>query len=361
MASSETGDAVPPGQWIHSQLFGVSLAPASRLSLGEGGTALEPAPELGRALGIPDLLLKREDQSPTGSHKARCLSLLCSALVAGGGRQAVISSSGNAAVAAAAYAALGDVRLLSLVSPRTPRVKLNRLRGYPGLIVLSEHPVALLHHAVGRWGLADLRGSANLLAPNAYRGIAAELVASAPGAVFLFTSSGATALGLGQGFDRLLPPQQRPELHVVEGTPGGEITRSWYRDVGRAEETAGGLGELGARRSRLAPAVRRAVRSSGGRGWRVAPAEATELRALAETHGVRTSWEGIATLAAMRQAGSRGEVRKSGSWVAILTGDQAQLDLEPSRAEDPPLAAADSGAELDRLLEGAGFTRTEAS
>ncbi|HVB54193.1 MAG TPA: PLP-dependent lyase/thiolase [Candidatus Acidoferrales bacterium] len=360
MTGSESGRADPRGQWVHGGLFGVSLPAGFQLSLGEGGTPLDPAEELGKALGIPALQLKREDLSPTGSHKARCLSLLCSALAASGGRQAVISSSGNAAVAAAAYACLPGIRLLSLVSPRTPRVKLERLRGYPGLTVVSDRPVALLHHAVRSWRLADLRGSINPLAPNAYRGIAAELVETGPlAAVFLFASSGASALGLAQGLDQLLPAQNRPQLHVVEGSPGGEMTRSWYQGVQSAAGPASHLGELGSRRSRLSPVVRRAVRASGGRGWRVGAAEAAEVKAIAEDHGVATSWEGIATLTAMRQAAAGGRGNREGSWIAVLTGDQAQLDQEEFRTDDPLLPVAESEAELDRLLERGGFTRQD--
>jgi threonine synthase len=351
----------PPsrGQWVHAELFGPSVPAGSQLSLGEGGTPLEPAEALGAALGIPSLRLKREDLSPTGSHKARYLSYLCSSLVASGVRQAVISSSGNAAIAAAAYTSLGGIRLLSLVSPRTPRVKLERLRAYPQLTVLSDRPVALLHHAVQNWGLADLRGSVNPLAPNAYRGIAPELLAEAELAgVFLFSSSGAAALGISQGFAKLLEPADRPQLHVVEGTPGGELTRPWYSGSSPLEGSH--LGELGSRRSRLAPAVRRAVRESGGRGWQVAARELEEIRDLADRRSLSTSWEGIASLAAMRQALSQPGPRRNGSWVALLTGDSAQLDLAPWRAGDIPFPLAESEPELDELLAASGFTRAGA-
>ena len=361
LPASELAGSLTPGQWIHAELFGVSVPVGSRLTLGEGSSSLEPAEALGQALGIPSLFLKREDLSPTGSHKARCMGLLCSALLASGLRQAVISSSGNAAAAGAAYCSLGGIRLLSLVSPKTPRVKLNRLRAYPQLTVLSQRPVALLHHAVRGWGLADLRGSVNPLAPNAYRGIAAELSGGAPlGAVFLFSSSGASALGLSQGFGPLRTAQARPALHVVEGAPGGELTRPWYSSHGPSLGTESHLGELGSRRSRLAPAVRRRVRSSGGRGWRVGGAELALVRELADRHGVQTSWEGLATLAAMRLAAREPEWHRDGSWIAILTGAAAQLDLEPLRADDPPLPEAESESELDELLETAGFTKPSA-
>jgi hypothetical protein len=107
--------------------------------------------------------------------------------------------------------------------------------------------------------------------------------------------------------------------------------------------------------------VRRAVRESGGRGWRVGASELEETRDLGERHGVSTSWEGIATLAAMRQAFSQTGSRPSGSWVAVLTGDSSQLDLEPWRGEQAPFPVAESEAELDELLTGSGFTRAAGS
>ncbi|MGH7639975.1 MAG: PLP-dependent lyase/thiolase [Candidatus Dormibacteria bacterium] len=343
------------GQWVHAALFGLSLAAAARLSLGEGNTPLEPAPELARALGVRELLLKREDRNPTGSHKARSLGLLLSQMVDRGQDQAVISSSGNAGVAAAAYAAPSGIRLLTLVSPSTPRVKLERLRAQGGVVVVSRHPVALLHHARERWGLCDLRGSTNPLAPVAYRGIAAELATRGPvGAVFLFASSGATALGLAQGYEQL-SPHPRPELHPVETLPGGELTRPWYPGPPEAPSGGPAAGEFGTRRSRLAPAVRRAVRQSGGRGWRVPPGALPELRQLAESRGVFTSWEGLAALAAVRQAALGGAVSHPGPWVAVLTGDQAQLDLRP--AAEGTMPAAEDQRQLDRLLQVAGFAR----
>jgi threonine synthase len=327
--------------------------------LGEGGTELESARELGLALGVPSLWLKREDLSPTGSHKARSLGYLCSHLLAQGRDQAVISSSGNAAIAAAAFASLAGMRLLSLVSPRTPRVKLNALSTHPQLTVLSEQPVALLHHAVAEWGLSDLRGSVNPLAPNAYRGIAAELAGSDPvEAVFVFSSSGATALGMSQGFQALQVPADRPRLHVVEGLPGGELTRPWYPGGGPRGDRGANFSQLGARRSRLAPAVRRAVRQSGGRGWRIGAVELTRVRELGRSHGLETSWEGLATLAAMSRAAELGT--GPGRWVAVLTGAAWQLELDPAPEGELRLPRADSPRELDTLLEGAGFNRQPA-
>ncbi|MHB1525653.1 MAG: PLP-dependent lyase/thiolase [Candidatus Dormibacteria bacterium] len=339
------------GQWSHADLFEASVPAESQLSLGEGWTPLQPAQALGRDLGIPGLWLKREDLSPTGSHKARSLGLMVSDLKARGIPQAVISSSGNAAVAAAAYCSLAGIRLLSLVSPRTPAVKLAALLNQPQLVVVSEHPVALLRHAVTAWGMADLRTSTNPLGAAAYRGIAAELVSEgAWQAVFVFANSGATALGIQEGFARLLSASQRPQVHLVEASPGGELTRPWY---GRQDPLpASGVGDLGTRRSRLAPRLRRAVREGGGRGWRVDLAGMEEVRELTDRHAVATSWEGLAALAAARALA--GQLDR-GRWAVVLSGAAEQLDLRPADPIPLPAATATTSVELDRILAHAGF------
>ena len=308
-------------------------------------TLLEPAPELGTRLGIADLWLKREDLSPDGSHKGRSAERMLAELARQGRSQAVISSSGNAALALAARSRRHGVRLLALVSPATPAVKLRRLVACGETVVASQRPVSLLHHAVAGWGLADLRGSTNPLAPLAYRSLAGELAAAGPWkAVFVYSSSGATALGLCQGWDDL-PPQ----VHPVEGAPGGELTRPWYRQGGALEPAQ--VGELGTRRSRLAPMLRREVARTGGRGWRVGAGELAGLGEVARSCGLATSWEGLAALAAAARWG-RGE---SGRVAVVLTGASWQLDLSPSPT---PLAPeAESPEALDEILERTGFHR----
>lgn len=308
---------------------------------------LEPAPELAARLGIGELWLKREDLAPDGSHKGRSTERMLQELSSEGRSQGVVSSSGNAALALARRAGPHGVRLLALVSPLTPEVKLRRLRDSGQTVVASHRPVGLLHHALSAWGLADLRGSTNRLAPLAYRSLATELAPAGPwSAVFLYSSSGATALGLCQGWEGLGAP---PQVHPVEGAPGGELTRPWYRGGPPLEPAR--VGELGTHRSRLAPLLRRRVMATGGRGWRVSAGELAKARSVAADCGLDTSWEGLAALAAAalwsREAGGR--------IVVVLTGAGWQLDLAPSPT--PLVPAAETPSELDSILVRAGFRR----
>lgn len=314
-------------------------------------TPLEGAGALGAALGIPQLWLLREDLSRDGSHKGRSADLMVRELTRKGIRQAVVSSSGNAALADADRCRSAGIRLLCLLSPLTPGVKLHRLLEGGAAVILTNRPVELLHHARDAWGMADLRTSTNPLGPPAYRAIGVRLALSGPwAAIFAFSSSGATALGLAEGMR--LQPGAEAEIHPVEGWPGGELTRPWYRE-GEPGEPAG-VGELGTRRSRLAPQLRRTVRESGGRGWRISRELLLQTRAAAEQGGLSTSWEGLAALAgASSWAGTGG----SGRCAVVLTGAAWQLDLSPDPAASALAPLCDSAAELDQLLEARGFRR----
>lgn len=348
------------GHWRHAALFGINVPTGRRLSLGEGDSPLEDAPALARDLGLDELHLKREDLCPVGSHKGRSLSLLVSTLAGG---QAVISSSGNAALAAAAYCALAHVRLLALVSPRTPRSKLARLAASGATVVASSRPVALLHHAVAAWGMPDLRASTSPLGSSAYRGIAAELgEAGTPGSIFAFASSGATLLGIAEGMSAL--GQGPHPIHPVETFPGGEVTRPWYRRDATNPPVKGdqsAIGELGTRRSRLAPALRREVRLSRGRGWRVGWPEIVRTKEIAEARGVRTSWEGIAALAAAARWAAAEEVvgAEVRAATVILTGAAWQLEMEPAARGELGIPVIEATEDLDRLLNAAGFHQHE--
>ena len=82
-------------------------APASStiVTLDEGMTPLLPAPRLGARLGVPRLMIKDEGINPTGSFKARGLSVAVTMARTLGARKLAIPSAGNAAGAMAAYAA----------------------------------------------------------------------------------------------------------------------------------------------------------------------------------------------------------------------------------------------------------------
>jgi threonine synthase len=90
--------------WRYAELLPVSN-PTSIVSLGEGWTPLIRMRAAERALGVRRLWVKREEQNPTGSFKARGMSVALSVALEHGVRKVAVNSNGNAASALAAYAA----------------------------------------------------------------------------------------------------------------------------------------------------------------------------------------------------------------------------------------------------------------
>src|SRR3972149_3516008 len=83
----------PADMWRWVELLPVrSIAPA--FSLGEGGTPLIPAQNLGMMIGLPHVYIKDERQTPTASFKDRQAALTVAALKEAGLTEAVVASTG---------------------------------------------------------------------------------------------------------------------------------------------------------------------------------------------------------------------------------------------------------------------------
>ncbi|MBB6729452.1 threonine synthase [Cohnella zeiphila] len=94
--------------WRYHELLPIH-SPKSAVSLGEGWTPLVRLPSLEARLGLKRALVKREEQNPTGSFKARGFAVAVSLLSERGIAKAAVPSNGNAASAFAAYAARAGI------------------------------------------------------------------------------------------------------------------------------------------------------------------------------------------------------------------------------------------------------------
>ncbi|MFC4076865.1 threonine synthase [Salinithrix halophila] len=90
------------------------------VSLGEGWTPVLRFPEWEKKLSLGRLWVKREEQNPTGSFKARGFSVAVSLLKSRGIRRAAVPSNGNAASALAAYAARAGMEAFVFVPMDCP-------------------------------------------------------------------------------------------------------------------------------------------------------------------------------------------------------------------------------------------------
>ncbi|MFQ5654574.1 MAG: threonine synthase, partial [Planctomycetota bacterium] len=111
--------ARPGVMWRYRELLPLR-DPEAAVTLGEGGTPLLPLPSLGRELGLERLLLKDEAHNPTGSFKARGMSVAVSMARALGATTLAAPSAGNAGGALAAYGARAGLPVVLALPEDTP-------------------------------------------------------------------------------------------------------------------------------------------------------------------------------------------------------------------------------------------------
>lgn len=99
----------PKGMWKYHEVLPV-LQKENIRSLGEGGTPLIKSRRLKNKINLPDLYLKNEGLNPTGSFKARQVSVGISKAVEFNKKVVGVVSSGNVGVASAAYAAYAGMK-----------------------------------------------------------------------------------------------------------------------------------------------------------------------------------------------------------------------------------------------------------
>jgi threonine synthase len=120
--------------WRYQELLPIRN-PNPTLRLGEGGTPLIQAANLGMMLGLPNLFIKDERQGPTSSFKDRQAAVTIAALKEGGITEMVAASTGNVAISLSAYAARAGIKLWAFVTSLVPGVKMREIALYGSQVV----------------------------------------------------------------------------------------------------------------------------------------------------------------------------------------------------------------------------------
>ncbi|HEX7973641.1 MAG TPA: pyridoxal-phosphate dependent enzyme [Anaerolineales bacterium] len=120
--------------WRYRELLPVAeIQPG--LSMGEGGTPLIPALNLGMMLGCPNIFIKDERQGPTASFKDRQAAVGVAALKEAGISEMVLASTGNVAIAYSAYAARAGIKLWAFLTSLVPAEKMREVAIYGTQVV----------------------------------------------------------------------------------------------------------------------------------------------------------------------------------------------------------------------------------
>jgi threonine synthase len=241
--------------WRYRELLPI-YTPNPMLRLGEGGTPLIQAANLGNMLGLPYLYIKDERQGPTSSFKDRQAAVTIAALKEGGITEMVAASTGNVAISLSAYAARAGIKLWAFVTSLVPEVKMREIALYGSQVVkiTGSYDQAKLIAAefARRRGLYQDMGARTITAVEAMKTIAFEIAEQysmqrqgtttapwiTPDWYIQAVSGGMGPLGVYKGFRELQQMgliNRIPKLVPIQAEGCAPMVDGWRRGLAKAE------------------------------------------------------------------------------------------------------------------------------
>jgi threonine synthase len=341
----------PPNLWRYREVLPVRDE-SSVVSLGEGCTPLLHARHLGEKLGMANLYLKDESLNPTGSFKARGLSVAVSMAKELGVERLAIPSAGNAGGALAAYAAQAGLAATIFMPEATPLM--NRLECalfgaetvlVPGSIKDCARALRERAESEGWFDCSTLREPYRLEGKKtmAYE-VVEQLRGRVPDAMIYPAGGGTGLIGMWKAFAEMQEMgwigERRPRMFAVQAAGCAPIVRAFARGAEQADEwlnpetLASGLRVPAAIGDFL---MLRVLRES--RGGALAVEDSAMLgavRELAAAEGIITSPEGGATLAALRRLLADGHLSGLETVVLFLTASGYKYVEALGALSEPP-------------------------
>jgi threonine synthase len=329
--------------WRFSELMPVQN-PENILTLGEGGTPLLEANQLGQKLGMKHLLIKEEGLNPTGTFKARGISAAVSKAYELGVNGFTMPSAGNAAGAAAAYGARAGLPVKVFMPQDAPAANKkeslmagSELNLVEGLISDAGRIAVTVAEEQNLFDLSTLK--------EPYRAegkktmgleIAMQLGWKMPDAIIYPTGGGTGIIGMYKGFQELL------ELGWIEGKPPKFIAvqASGCQPIVKAFQEGKDVAEPWPNAATIADGLRvpgpfadylilQAIRETGGTALAVEDSDMIDaMYELATTEGIIACPEGAATLVGLKHLLEDGFLKRDETVVLLNTGSGYKyLDL----------------------------------
>jgi len=324
-----------PTLWRYHEVLPLA-DPDERVTLGEGFTPLLAAPRLGERLGLPRLLVKDEANNPTGSFKARGLSLAVSMARALGATDVCLPSAGNAGSALAAYAARAGLRAHVFLPKDIAHLFVLETEAYgahvetvDGLINDAGRVCAAQAKEHGWYECATLKEPYRVEGKKTLGYELAEQGQWAlPDAILYPTGGGTGLVGMWKAFGELeemgFIGSERPRMYAVQAEGCAPMVKAFSEGLESAPFWEGA--ETHAHGLRVPSAlgdflILRALRESHGAGIAVSEEEILQgVRDAASSEGLFVAPEGGACVAAAARLKASGHLSPDDSIVLFNTG-----------------------------------------
>ncbi|MCG6921918.1 MAG: threonine synthase [Acidobacteria bacterium] len=342
-----------PTMWRYHEILPLD-DPDQRISLGEGFTPLLAANRLGEHLGLPLLLIKDEGNNPTGSFKARGLSMAVSMARILGATDVCLPSAGNAGSALAAYAAVAGLHAHVYLPRDIAHLFVLETAAYgahvetvDGLISDAGRMCAEQAKVHGWYECATLKEPYRVEGKKilGYE-IAEQLGWKLPDAIVYPTGGGTGLVGMWKAFEELeqmgFIGSERPRMYAVQAEGCAPMVKAFSEGLEEAPFWEGA--ETHAHGLRVPKAlgdflILRALRESHGAGIAVSEEEILQgVREASSTEGLFVAPEGGACVAAARKLKASGHLSPDDSIVLFNTGTGYKYVENMIRAgwETPP-------------------------
>ena len=321
--------------WRYQELLPVIKA-RYRLSLGEGCTPLIRASRLEKLTGFRKIYIKDEGINPTGSFKARGLSVAVSKAWELGATALSIPSAGNAAGAMSAYAALANLPAHIYMPKDVPRSFLTECQVFGAKITLVDGLIT----DCGKQSIEDANNFkrfdlSTLKEPYRLEGkktmgyeLAEQLNWNLPEVIIYPTGGGTGLVGMWKAFDEMQTmgwiDNTRPRMVSVQAEGCSPLVKAFMAKKQYAEPwqnartVADGLRVPAAIGDFL---ILNIIKKSKGTALSVSDEEMMEAaRVIGKHQGLFVSPETGATLAAFMKLRERGWIKEGSRVVLFNTG-----------------------------------------
>ena len=321
--------------WRYSMMLPI-LAEKDIVSLGEGMTPLFSLEKLADAHGFSNLLLKDESCNPTGSFKARGISVAVSKAKEFKIEKCIIPTAGNAGGALAAYCAKAGIKCTVVMPRHTPDIFKQECEVYGADLVLVDGLINDCAKKVGELNKdADFFDMSTLKEPYRLEGkktmgyeIAEQLNWKLPD-VILYPAGGGTGLiGIWKALKEMKElgwiKGKFPRMIAVQASNCAPLYSAlkdplnWQTNFICSPTIANGLAVPYPFGIKLMLNV---IKESGGTAVVVDDSEIiSAVKLIAKTEGLLISPEGAATWSALIQLRNRGLVTASDKILPLNTG-----------------------------------------
>jgi len=324
-----------PTLWRYREVLPLDDS-GERVTLGEGFTPLLPAPRLGQRVGLPRLFVKDEAGNPTGSFKARGLSLAVSMAKALGATDVCLPSAGNAGSALAAYAARAGLRSHVFLPADIAHLFRMECEAYGAHVEIVDGLITDAGRACAeRAAQHGWYECATLKEPYRVEGkktmgyeLAEQMDWKLPDAILYPTGGGTGLIGMWKAFRELedmgFVGPERPRMYAVQADGCAPIVKAFSE--GREDAPMWENATTHAHGLRVPKAIGdflmlRALRESHGAGIAVSEAEIIQgVKDASAAEGLFVAPEGGACVAALRKLKASGHLSPDDTVVTFNTG-----------------------------------------